>query len=376
MLELALKNVWKRKTRSILTVLGIVVALQLYLIMSSIMNQYEQDIKKQVSGIAGKVLVQMKTESGRGSFYPLDSVIKQSDAEKVEKLQDVDQKRSSMLAFQEIVPTSVPNMPPEVLGVGIEPGKEEAYYGDIKIKGSGTLKSENDVILGKNAAAWAEDKFNAGIGDTVKVKNKKFKIIGILPSVSSSIDSSFIMPLITAQDIFVRPQLVNAIFLTASDTNKVDELASRIQKDNSRLMASTSKDMQKSADEILKGQRVFFAMINDTIVVVAAFIIMIVMVMAVNERKKEIGTLKAIGASRWRVLGMIIAESLTLSLIGGILSVPASMIFIKLLMKVWFFDFSQWLQTIIVAVILGVISGLWPAWSAQRVNPLESLRYE
>ncbi len=376
MLELALKNVWKRKTRSILTILGIVVALQLYLIMSSIMNQYEEDINKQVSGIAGKVLVQMKTESGRGSFFPVDSAVKQSDAEAIIKLQGVDQKRSSMLIFQEIVPASAPNMPPDVLGVGVEPGKEEAYFGNLKIKGSGTLKSENDVILGKNAASWAKQKHNADLGGTVKIKGKEFKIIGILPSVSSSIDNSFIIPLTTAQDIFVRPQLINAILLTARDTDKVDELAAIIQKGNSKLIASTSKDMQKSADEILKGQRVFFAMINDTIVVVAAFIIMIVMVMAVHERKKEIGTLKAIGASRWKVLRMIIAESLTLSLIGGLLSVPASMVFIKILMDTWFFDFGQWMQTIIVAIILGVISGLWPAWSAQRVNPLESLRYE
>jgi len=376
MIGLALKNIWKRKTRSILTILGIVVALQLYLILSSIMNTYEKDVKTQVAGMAGKVMVQMKTESGEGSFYPIDSVIKQSDAEKIERLDGVDSKRSSMLIFQAIVPTSSPNMPPDILGVGVEPGKEEAFFGNLKVNGSGRLKRANDVILGASAALRAKAKYNVGLGDTVNVKDEKFTIVGILPQASSVIDNSFIMPLSTAQDFFVRPALVSSIFLTANNTDKVNEIASNIEKLNPKLIASTSKEMQKSADDILKRQRMFFAMINDTIVVVAVFIIMIVMVMAVHERKKEIGTLKAIGASRSKILSMIITESLTLSLIGGLLSIPASMLFIRLLSKVWFFDITQWTQTIIVAVILGVISGIWPAWSAQRVNPLESLRYE
>ncbi len=375
MIEMAFKNIWGRKVRSIMTILGIIIAMQLFIVLSSIMNSYEKDVQKQISGMAGRIMVQAKSDDG-ARLVPLENVIKEKDAQAVESIDNVDTQRSSMILFQSIVATNTPNMPPAVMAVGIEPGKEEAYFGNIKFDGQKSLRDDHDVILGASAAVWAEKEHKAKLGDNIKVKGETFKVIGILPSITSVVDSSFIIPLTTAQDIFVRPGVVSAVMLTAQNADEVDEIAENVTKTNSKLTASTSNEVKKSADEMLAGQRMFFAMINNTIVVVSAFIIMIVMVMAVFERKKEIGTLKAIGASRFKILKMIVTESLVLSMIGGLLALPTSLVFTWVISKSWYFDPQQWLQTVIVVAILGVLSGLLPAWSAQRVNPLESLRYE
>ena len=123
MISIAFKNVWKRKTRSILTILGILVAMQLYIILSSVMNSYERDMQKQVSGMAGRIMVQVKSEGGE-SFFPLDNVIKESDANSVLSINGIDSDRSSSILFQSVIPSSIPNTPPSELAVGIEPGKE------------------------------------------------------------------------------------------------------------------------------------------------------------------------------------------------------------------------------------------------------------
>lgn len=375
MVSIAFKNVWKRKTRSILTILGILVAMQLYIILSSVMNSYERDMQKQISDMAGRIMVQVKSEGGE-SFFPLDNVIKESDANSVLSINGINTDSSSSVLFQSVIPSSIPNTPPAELAVGIEPGKEKAYIGNIQVQGNSKLEKPNEVLLGAGVAKQMETKYGAKLGSTIDVKGKKFVVVGILPQITSLLDSSIIMPLSTAQELFVRPALVSAIMITARETDKIDELAGKIEKANSKLVVSTSNDMKKSADDMLSGQKTFFRLIDNTIIVVAAFIIMIVMIMAVFERRKEIGTLKAMGATRRNVLVMIITESMTLSVIGGVLALPVSMLLLKLLANEWAIDIAQWAQTIIVAVVLGVIAGIWPAWSAQRVNPLESLRYE
>jgi putative ABC transport system permease protein len=375
MLEMALKNIWGRKTRSILTIMGIVVAMQLYIILSTIMSSYEKDLNKQIAEMAGKVTVQAKTD-GTASFYVFDTVIKESDAEKILSLKEIDSQLSSPMLFQSIEAPAAPNMPPAVLAVGLESGKEKAYFGNTGIKGSNRLTGDHEVILGSAAATWADTNYKAELGGSITIKGEKFKIVGILSTVTAVLDSSVIMPLATAQDIYTRPGVVSELILTAKNADKVEELAKEVESLNPKLAASTSKEMRKSVDDMLGGQRMFFGMINDTIVVVAAFIIMIVMVMAVHERKKEIGTLKALGASKFKILRIIVTESLTLSIIGGLLALPASVLFVRLLFGYWYLETSQWGYVLIVAAILGIVSGLFPAWSAQRVNPLESLRYE
>ncbi|MCX7923619.1 MAG: FtsX-like permease family protein [Clostridia bacterium] len=371
MIELAIKNIWGRKTRSVLTIMGVIVAMQLYIILSTIMGSYEKDVQKQISNMAGRVIVQLKTESG-ASFLPGSNVIKESDAKEVMGLQGVDNERSTPVLIQAIVPSKVPNAPPTVMAAGIEKGKEEAYFGNVEVDGESKISKSSDVILG----AGAKEFYKAKLGDSITVRDDKFTVVGILPEINSQIDASVVMNLATAQEIFVRPSLVSSVMLTATQVDKVVELAKKVTELNPKLTASTSESMKKSADEMLEGQRRFFAMINNTVVAVAAFIVMIVMVMAVFERRKEIGTLKAIGASRAKILGIIVTESLTLSLIGGVMALPISVLLIRLVFGGWLFDTSQWGQTIAVAVGLGIFAGLWPAWSAQRVNPLESLRYE
>jgi len=108
------------------------------------------------------------------------------------------------------------------------------------------------------------------------------------------------------------------------------------------------------------------------------------MAMSVFERTREIGVLRALGWRRRRVLQMIVRESIVLSLLGGIAGVVTGVVlglvlnqlpvmqgFLKLE-----YDAALFVQAIGTAVILGVVGGIYPAWQATRLRPVEALSYE
>jgi putative ABC transport system permease protein len=108
------------------------------------------------------------------------------------------------------------------------------------------------------------------------------------------------------------------------------------------------------------------------------------MLMAVMERTREIGVLRAMGWNRWRILRMIMTESLTLGLIGGALGIGMAFllyfgfnsvpIYSGLLTARW--EIDTFIRAISIAVFLGLLGGLYPAFRATRLHPVEALRYE
>ena len=126
--------------------------------------------------------------------------------------------------------------------------------------------------------------------------------------------------------------------------------------------------------------RSFMGMIENSIIVVAVLVVMIVVIVSVMEQRREIGTLRAVGARRWRIFAMVAGQSILLSLLGAVLALPIAVFFVRWGMSEFFTSVSGilriWGQTMITAVTVGSVASLLPAWQAVRVDPLESLRYE
>lgn len=369
MVDMAFRNIWQRKTRSVLTVIGVGLAVMLYIYLSVIMNWYDKDLKRQLSSLAGKVVVSAKSESANG-FPTAASVIPIADAEAVLRQEGVDETRSTPVLLQPLVNNPAPNMPPLVQAVGLLPGRETAYLGDSRVEGSARLTGPDDAILGANAA----EHYKVKAGDQLTVQDHTFRVVGVSEPSYELLNNAVIMPLQTAQAAFVRPGVVSLVYVTASDPGQVDQVAGAIENANTKLQAAGPGGVARSVEKAMTAQRTFFAGVKSTVVTVSLIMITIVMVMAVADRKKEIGTLKALGASAWTIVGTIAAEALVLSLSGGILAIPIS--WLRLSNEAGGMDFGLALQTLLVAVFVGVVSAVWPALAAVRVNPLESLSHE
>ncbi len=393
--DIAVKNLWRRKLRSILTILGVAVAVQLYLTMDGWMGLYEQDLQHQLSAFAGKVFVQQQMEASAGGqdFPSFSSSLDMATADALMSIEGADASTSSAVLFVQLARASTPNMPPAALAVGIQPGHEAAYIGSFEVEngGSAVLTDAHSVILGSSAARrYQTDGSDEPVqpGDVVEIQAERFTVIGVLQPASMLYDASAIMPLDTAQEVFRRRGSVSAVILTADRLDQAASIQDAIGQRFPDLQVSGQEEIAKNTDDMLAGQRAFFDLIDGTVIIVAIVVVTIVVVVAVMEQRREIGTLRALGARRWRIFSLVFSEALSLSMIGAIIALPMSMLF-QLAMEVFINGAAAdvgglfavnpvpaWIGTIGLAVVIGIFASVLPAWQAMRVDPLEALRYE
>jgi putative ABC transport system permease protein len=401
MLDVAFHNLRQRKLRTILTILGVSVALQLYLTLNNLMATFELDMLRQYQAFAGKVYVEqtMPNSEGWQGFPNAASSIEASTASEVLALDGVDRTRSSALVFVPLVPSTIPNNPPSVLAVGIESGHESALLGSVEVEmGSATLDSENSVILGNGAAAYfgrsggstafigmedmlygiESEREAVNPGDEIEVQGRKFSVAGVLEPATQFVDGIVMVDLATSQDLFNRPAAVSAVVLAAESIDAVDRLAGDVETQFGDLRASSEAQLLSKARQWVDVQNTFFGMINNTVVAVVVVVVTIVMVVAVMERRREIGVLRAIGAQRWKIFAMVLTESMSICLLGALTALPMSIAYTGLLwrMPVDITVILAWLPIVAIAIPVGVLASLLPAWQALRVDPLDALRYE
>jgi putative ABC transport system permease protein len=385
LLDLAWKNIWRRKLRSLLTILGVASAVQLYLMVSGVMGTYTGEIEGQVNAFAGKIVVQQQAESGGNpDVTKSTSSLTGETADAILSVDGIDRGTSSAVLFVPVARAMMPYIPPAVVAVGIEPGHEAAYLGGLKAKmGRLELKDPGEAILGQGAAEYYQKESGGTpvtVGSTVSVGGRTLTVVGILGDAPQMFANAVIMPLPTAQSAFDRAGTVSAVILTARSTAEVESVKAGILERFGGLAVSTQDDMLRSASTILTAMSAFMGVIEKSIIVVAVLVVTIVVVVSVMEARREIGTLRAVGARRWRIFAMVAGQSIVLSLLGTVVALPVALFFVKWGMQEYLSSvpgvLQVWWQTLLTAVGLGLAASILPAWQAVRVDPLESLRYE
>ncbi len=246
----------------------------------------------------------------------------------------IDRPASSKMVYVTIARNLMPYLPPAVLVVGVEPGHEKAFLGGFQaMAGRSTLQNPDEVILGQSAAEYYRPKDQTqpvAVGDAIEIQSHAFIVVGILKPAPQLFNNSVIMPLQTAQTVFDRPGAVSSVILTAASVADLPKLKAEIDARYPELTVSTQDDLQQTANVLLAGMDKFFALIMNSIVVVAIVIVTIVVVVAVMEQRKDIGTLRAVGAGRWSIFGMVAGQALVLSLLGAILALPIAVLLTRL----------------------------------------------
>ena len=253
---------------------------------------------------------------------------------------------------------------------------------------------ENFIVLGADVAKKLFPNKNA-LDNVVILDGHKLKVIGVLESqgaaFGNSQDNFAIVPITTFQDFYGRRS--NSINITVmthdkESYNDVIEFAEgyfrviRGLKGNEENNFSffSNESLLTQINDITNGVRIGSIVIAAIALLAAGVGIMNIMLVSVTERTREIGIRKAIGAKRFNILTQFLIESVSLSLMGGIIGIILGVIVGNLagsLLKATAVIPIDWvLIGVFLCVIIGVTFGTYPAYKAANLDPIEALRYE
>ncbi|MEX0799765.1 MAG: ABC transporter permease [Dehalococcoidia bacterium] len=240
--------------------------------------------------------------------------------------------------------------------------------------------AEDEILLGSRAA----DDLGAGVGDTVEIEDREFRVSGIHQSGRLWEDGGAYAPLEVAQEIAGKSGVVTAVFVSVEQGANPAAVAAGIEEDFPNLATVTNVDDYAKVDQGIQTLDAVNIAISVLAVGIGAIGVMNTMVMSVLERTREIGILRAVGWSGRRILRMIIAESLILcvlaAFVGAVLGILATraILLIDTVSNLLEPQYTPevFIRALVVAVVVALVGAAYPAFRAVRLTPMEALRYE
>jgi putative ABC transport system permease protein len=361
-----LKNLLGRKTRSLLTIVGIGIGIAAMVALGAIADGLEEGYRAMLTGSQGDLIVTQPNAADISAAAVDEKVGQQLQA--LPEVEDV----TGML--QSIVTTEGARY---FMIFGYDPQGFAIEHFKI-VEGEG-LSDSKQVIIGKVAA----ENFKKGVGDSLKLFGSAFRIVGIYETGDGLEEGGGVISLSDAQVLLSKPHQVALFTLRLKPGADVEELRRKIERRIPDVTTSQS-DQFATMQEAIQMVRGFAWGIAFIAILVGAVGMMNTILMSVFERTREIGVLRSMGWSKRRVLGLIMGESLALSLIGGLTGTALGVAAVRALgsspgtggILQGRFSPGLFIQALLVALVLGGLGGFYPAWRASKLTPLEALRYE
>lgn len=242
----------------------------------------------------------------------------------------------------------------------------------------------DEVILGYSVAAY----YRKNIGDDFPLggMGQTFRVRGIFDRSGTQDDGTIFVPLGVAQRLFDKKEKLTGIGVKLKNLSRIDGFSERVFEIPS-VQVITMAQVQRTLLDLLGTARFFIGTVAIVAVAIAVLGVMNTMLIAVFERTREIGVMRAIGASRGDVFALICAETLTICTIGGIagggIAVLGSRMASEAVRAILPFappgvlvqiDGILLIGGIAMAVGMGILAGIIPGWRASRLHPIAWMR--
>ena len=409
-LAIAIRSLLANKLRSALTMLGIIIGVGAVIALMSVGRGAQAAITSTFEKMGTNVLYVMSTSVEEGGMMAIQygtmtPTLTLDDAKALEGVPSVTAIASVNENYVEVTAGGESKV---AIIHGATPEYQQVYKYSVA---SGQFFSNRDiasrntvVVLGSKVA---EDLFGDDdpVGQTVKIKGKRFTVIGVFEPkggamMGVSLDDVVVTPITTFQTRLFTQQTtrgedaVQQIALQVASADAIDDVTAEVEtilRHRHRIAADEENDFAVVSMEQMLGmfQQVLgiFTIVLGAIASVSLLVggigIMNIMLVSVTERTREIGIRKAVGAKRRDILLQFLLEAAMLSLLGGgigivggwMLSFLISLIDIGGIALHSVVSPDIVILAVSVSVFIGVVSGIYPAMRAARLNPIDALRY-
>ncbi len=400
LLEVAQSSLLKNKTRSLLTMLGIVIGVSAVVVMVAVGMGAQKNVEERISSLGTNVLmirpgasrmggVSRGGGSGRTLTYKDELAIK----EEAQTIMAVSGSTNS----QEQVIGGGQNWFTSITGVNTDYPIIRAW--DVA---DGNFFTERDIrsrakvaVIGQTVA---ENLFEGQeiIGQKVRIRNVPFTVIGVLSEKGDSgrgdNDDTVLIPITTALYRLARDhRYVSMIYASAYNLDQLDaakeELTELLRRQH-KLIDGQDDDFnirtQTELTDTFTSTTQTLTLLLGAIAGVSLFVggvgIMNIMLVSVTERTREIGIRVAVGARSSDVMTQFLIEAIVLSLVGGLIGVLVSWGFCRFLSEMWGMTaiIVPWVVggALAVSAAIGIFFGLYPAQKAAKLDPIDALRHE
>jgi putative ABC transport system permease protein len=390
--HITVKDILRRRRRALYTALGVAIGIAAFIAVLTVARAGEERIYREMDKYGPNLMVMpaihdVDLQLGDltlGTLAVGDNYIAEDKLIEIRQITDGAIQEALGIEGDEDIAVIAPKLyitttveGTSVMVVGFEPEQEMLIKSWWTLFKGNYPEGENEAILGARASAILD----VDVGDNISIKEQKVTVVGILDETGSNDDYQVFVPLATVQRAFEKEGLISSADIRAlCSACPVEFIADSVNNAIPGIRAVAVKQIAQTEMNLMAKVNRFMLALAGITLVVGSFGVVNTMMSSVHQRVKDIGIMKAVGASRLQITKMFLYEALVVGLVGGILGYIAGTLLSYVIGPLIYEDLAvnyalqYLLLALALAMLVAVVASVYPAFRASKVSVADSIR--